>query len=308
MKFIAILVFLTIFSCAVSSNETEPFRQFLTNFFQTVNGTQWTLNEDCLAGASDADVEKIVAAYHAHDYITALFYLNDLKRVLVNSCPLADLSQVGHDLRVAILSGRIATNVLTNYMEIIALLSEVLPHVREYELPQIGTFLGRFYNVVVLGHAHNVEFLAYAYSPLESNPTEFLEGFIEGSSQVAYEENQCIKTSEAFLPELAHSAEEIWQAISTRQGIRDAFVHFMHTAESLKDVESYCHFVSLGTSFLSLSNPITIAKIVYRISGDLLTIINIINRIKEARANGNNRDMGRGVGRLFHIVFLYSTQ
>jgi len=309
MKFIAILVFLTIFSCAVSSNETEPFRQFLTNFFQTVNGTQWTLNEDCLAGASDADVEKIVAAYQAHDYITALFYLNDLKRVLVSSCPLQDLSQVGHELGVAITSGRIATNVLTNYMEIITLLNEVLPHIREYELPQIGTFLGRFYNVVILGHVHNIEFLAYAYSPLESNPTEFLVGFIEGSSEVAYDQNQCIKNSESFLPELAHSVEAIWEAISTRHGIKDAFVQFMETASTrLNGVESNCHFVSLATTFLTLSNPVLLAKIAYRITTDILNIIDIISNIKQANSVGNTRDIGRGVGRLFHIIFLYSTQ
>ncbi len=67
MKLIVILIFISVFTCAVSSNETEPIRRFLTNFFQTVNCTQWTLNEDCLAGAFDADLYKIRTALKAKD-------------------------------------------------------------------------------------------------------------------------------------------------------------------------------------------------------------------------------------------------
>ena len=308
MKFFTSLVLLTIFSLTVSSNVTEPFRQFLTNFFQTVNGTQWTLNENCLAGASDADVDRIRAAYQARDYITALYYLNDLKNVLVSSCPLQDLGQVGHDLTNAIASGRVATNVLTNYMEIITLLNENLPHIREYELPQIGTFLGRFYNLVILGRTQiSLNFLAEVSTSLKLNPTEFLKGFIEGSSLSGYD-NQCIRTSDPFLPELAHSVEAIWTAITNRQGIINAFVEFMATANKLKDVESYCHFISLGNDFLSITNPITLAKISYRIIGDLPRIVYEINQIKRFYKEGNSRVVGRSVGSIIHIMFRYTTQ
>jgi hypothetical protein len=308
MKFIATLIFISVFSCAVSSNETEPIRQFLTNFFQTVNGTQWTLNEDCLAGVFDADLYKIRTALKAKDYIIALFYLYDLKRVILNFCPIQELNEVGNQITLGITSGKVADNIMTNYMEIITLMNEILPHFHEYDLPKIGTLLGRIYNVVIIGKIHNLEFLAYGFSPIDSNPIDFIVGFIEGTSEVNYDENQCIKESRPYLPELANSVEAIWQAISTKHGINDAFVQFMGIASKLKVAETNCHFIYLANSFLSLSNPITVAKISLRIIRNVFVISSLITDIKRAYKEENIRILGRDVGRLFHIMFLYSTQ
>jgi len=281
----------------------------MTGFFQTVKAAEWTLPDACPGANFDADIEKIKKALESMDFMTAFALLNQLKNDLKNVCPVADILQIVKEVNDAIDSGAYFRNILNNLNALIKMIIEGQSLTDEKE---IGIFLGKVYKIAIQGKAKSLKFLSADSRDLAltNSPTieDFINGFIQGTSDVALEKNQCIIGSKAFLPALAAAVDQLITAFKTMKGLKEAFTNFLNTAMKLKDVEGNCHFISLATTLLSLENPITLAKIGWRITTNILKFV---SHIKDAYSNGKGGDFkgcGSHVGGVFQIVFDYHTQ
>lgn len=294
------------------STETEPVRNLLTKFFQTIRGNSWKLSDDCLAGKTDINVQKIKAAIIGQDYLAVFTYLKDLKNVLAASCPIDELDKMDKEISKAIISGNFARNLFSNVMEIFRLFNEESSHIANMNVEEIGCFMGKLYKLVISGTPHNLRFLAVStprISISDSSPLalDFINGFLEATSDVPLNQNKCINGTTAFLPAIAASVEQLYQALTTKTGIKEAFANFATTALKLKDVEPYCHLIGLASE-LSITGYAEIAKISLRLTKNSSTVI---NNIKDAFTSAKARDFkgfGTHVGKVFQVLFNYHTQ
>lgn len=300
-------------SVSVSNPKTEPLRKFLTKFFQTVKNSTWTLSDDCLAGQFDVKFEKIVEALKASDFFTAITLLRDIRTILNESCPIQDLNAIHDEINNAIHSGAITKNIFNHLQDLITLIAEEDKHMEDLDLEELGCFLGKLYKLVVIGTPHNLRFLQNSYPvpmqlPYYSSPVlkgkvyDFITGFIEGTSDVPFESNQCRNNTLTFLPALSDAVEVLYNALMSRTGIKEAFTNLMATAIRLKDVENYCHFIALATTFITIENPITIAKIAARITTNILTLCRLVKDGFKAQINGDFRTSGKSLGAVFSII------
>jgi len=234
--------------------------------------------------------------------------MRELKEVLINSCPLNELKEVESAIVEGTKNGSIPLNILKNYWEILTLLKDELHNITNPDPVSLGSFLGKFYKIAVLGGPKALKFLVDYSVSLKINPVDYVVGFIEGSSSVPVEQNQCIAGTRSFIDELAASLQGIYDAIASRQGIKEAFTRFMQTATKLKDVEPSCHFISLAMSFISITNPITIAKITARVVKNLGTVIDLLKGAVKAQLAGDLRTTGVNIGKLMTIILKYTTQ
>jgi len=317
MKVIPTIVLIALVSLTVSASiesETESFRNLITSFFQTVRGSTWSLPDECLGKNIDTEIEKIKQAIESLDFVTALTLLKTLKKDLADSCPIEELVSLEKEVETAVKSGAIYKNIAKNLFDLIKLVRETQEITDE---KQVGVFLGKVYKLVVVGTTHNLKFLADvgrelsfdAYAPMGSSRVEeFINGFIQGTSDVALEKNQCIIGTKAFLPALAAAVEQLITAFREMKNLKEAFINFMNTAMKLKDVESNCHFISLATTFLTITNPVTIAKIGWRITTNILKFVSLVKDAVTQLKAGNFRGCGASVGAIFQITFEYHTQ
>lgn len=171
----------------------------------------------------------------------------------------------------------------------------------------IGTLFGKIYNLLVLGKSSNLKFLLDV-SAGKNYIEDFIMGFIQGTSDVPIESNQCIAQSKSFLPTLAQAFEKLFNAFKTRTGIKEAFVELMNSALKLKDVEGKCHFISLATEFISIDGILIIAKIGWRITKSFVSFVSHIKEAAKAQLAGDFKTTGIHVGALFQIIFEYHTQ
>jgi len=308
MRILATIILLTCVSMTMSSPETVPVRKFLTKFFKTLRGDTWTLPDNCLAGAFDVDLDKIKAAIKSGDFLTALLYLTDMKKVLAESCPITELSKMEEEINTVIKSGKVVGNIAANIVTLIKLVTDEFKH--ELEAEDLGAFLGALYKIVVNGSSAPAARFLRA-SPLALSGVriqDFISGFIEGSSEVPVESNKCKTTIQQYLPELSTALEELIQAFQAKTGIKEAFVKFMQTAIKVKDSESTCHFADLAYTLATLSSPITLAKVGFRITTQLSTFISHVKESVNAFKAGDHKTVGVHVGGIFQIAFKYATQ
>jgi hypothetical protein len=286
----------------VSENKgPEEVRQFITKFFQTVRNSTWTIADDCLAGASDPIMEKVITALSASDVIATLMSLRELSQFLYTVCPIEDFHSIENETIAAFESGAMFSNIIKNLYEIKKLVDGA-------EIDR-ALFVGKLYNLVIVGKATHSKFLALPSRQMSTQDAkDFLLGFLQGTSDVPIEQNQCINGSKAFLPDLIAALNGIFQAIANKTGIKDAFVAFMLQAMQLQNVEASCHFVSLASQFVTLTNPLVIAKISWRITKNLSKVIGHIKDAVSSSKGGDMRGSGSHVGGIFQIIFEYHSQ
>jgi len=306
---VSILIVLALISFTVCSTETEPVRKLLTGFFQTIRGNSWKLSDNCLAGQTDINVQKIKAAIVAQDYLTVFNYFKDLKNQLAKSCPIDELDKMDKEITNVIKSGAFLSNFFNNMDEVLRLVNEESSHITNMSIDEIGAFVGKLYKILISGTPHNLRFLA---APMRSlvGPTfalEFINGFLQATSDVPLDQNKCIRGTTTFLPDVASAVEQFYQALLSKTGVKEAFVNFVTVAYKLNDVESYCHLIGLATE-LSITGYTEIAKISFRITEHLSEVI---NNVKGAFTSAKAKDFkgfGINVGKLFQILFNYHTQ
>jgi len=249
---------------------------------------------------------KLAKALMDGDFINALISLQALSKDLKNSCPLAELDQMDKEIEDAIHSGTIIKNITANLIELLSLIAEAKKHAPEPEA--VGALMGNLYKIVIIGKVHNLRFLSAVPALTGPSMEAFINGFITGTSDVAADKSQCVAVTKTYIPELSASIEALITAFRTATGIKDAFVRFMQTAVKLKDTEGTCHFISLATTLITITNPITLAKIGYRITTNLGTLITHIKESAKTSKAGDFNGFGGHIGGIFKILFEYHTQ
>lgn len=235
-------------------------------------------------------------------------FLKDLKNVLATSCPLDELNKMDKEITNAINSGAFASNLFNNIMEILNLVNEESSHM---SIEEVGCFMGKLYKLVITETPHNLRFLADSTPMMSGNSTwalDFINAFFQATSDVPLSQNQCINGTTTFLPTLASAVEQLYRALATRTGIKEALVNFAKTAYLLKGVESYCHLISLASELSILTTFYEISIISWRLARNFPTVA---SNIKDAYASIKSREfkgVGTHVGKVFQILLNYHTQ
>ena len=176
---------------------------------------------------------------------------------------------------------------------------------------EIGYFLGRLYKILVVGQAKKqLKFLSAKQTKfsLQGRGSDFLTGFIKATSSVPFENNQCFGKAKVFLPQLGDAIDALINAFINKSGIKEAFLNVMAYASKINEVETYCHFIALGTQFISIDGVVIIAKITARITKNLLTLVNHVKEGVKAFLKKDYTEAGSRVGAIFQIVFKYSNE
>lgn len=310
MKFLSIIVLLTVFSLTVCNPQTEKLRKFLTNFFQTVKGDSWKLSDACLAEETEIDVQKIITAIKNLDFGTAFNFLRELQNSIAATCPVDDLIAVSNEIEAAIKSGAIVRNGMKHILEILVVIKDESSKIADMDVGELGLFMGKLYRLLFTSQVRTVKFLSAesVQFNLQGKSSDFINGFIEATSDVPIEKNQCKAGAEKYIPDIGNALDAVIQAIANKTGVKDAFLNLMNSAMKLTDLEANCHFVALFTQFLSIDSPLTIAKIAYRITKNLLTIVKHVKDAVVASTQGDFRGVGSHAGVIFKIIFEYHNQ
>jgi len=237
--------------------------------------------------------------------------MKDLKNVLATSCPIDELDKMDKEITNAMNSGAFLSNVFNNIDGILSLVNEESSHIANMSVEEVGCFMGKLYKLVITGTPHNLRFLTTPTSMMSGNSTwalDFINSFFQATSDVPLSQNQCINGTTSFLPSLSLAVEQLYQALVTRTGIKDALVNFAKTAYQLKDVESYCHLISLSSELAILTTYYEIATISWRLARNFPTVA---SHVKDAYTSTKTRDfkgVGTHVGKVFQILLNYHTQ
>ena len=311
MKFLLAILFITAFSMAVANPETDNLRKFLNKFFKTIKGESWVLSDDCFGQSSEAIIQNIITSIQASDYLKALQLLNDLKNSISSNCPIQELEDISLAVTNAVANGTIAKNVISHVLDLTALISQESSKLSSLDAEEIGYFLGRLYKILVVGQAKKqLKFLSAKQTKfsLQGRGSDFLTGFIKATSSVPFENNQCFGKAKVFLPQLGDAIDALINAFINKSGIKEAFLNVMAYASKINEVETYCHFIALGTQFISIDGVVIIAKITARITKNLLTLVNHVKEGVKAFLKKDYTEAGSRVGAIFQIVFKYSNE
>jgi len=235
---------------------------------------------------------------------------------LSKECPVEEFNKVAQEIKSAIVFAKIPDNFFQNAKNILNTFIA-----SEHKDEDVGKMFGKFYNLVVLNKAPiNLKFLATRDMSimddfnLPEKLIEFVEdyitGFLEATSDVPVEQNQCIAKTKTFVPAISKSLANIITAFVKKSSgdIKIAFFELMLTVTQLKDVEENCHLIGVFKKLILLKSYFEIARIIYRYTTNIKDILGYVKDASIALFKGNARGMGYNFGKVFQILFEYHTQ
>jgi hypothetical protein len=280
-------------------------RDFLTGLLTTVKGKDFKLDDNCLSAEFDQNCENLADAIKTGNVFKLMSAASAIKEELEQRCPSSDLTKIFKDT-TALGVTEVMHRMITHRQEMSDLFKEEI-FGRKMTALNIGQFFGKLVNVIVYQISHNLIFLGEVQYFSEESVELFVNGFFEGVSSVAFDQNKCYKDITVVKGDIVKVVEDLVNALKNKSAIIDAFTKLVEVIMKLKDTSSNCNFVKLGTSLASLATKIGIVKFGYKVVSHLTDVVQDVRGVYNGVETKDFKQAGIEFGFLVKLTLDYST-
>lgn len=304
LSFVFLLSFQTI-------KTNQNLRLFITGLLQTVSqNNEYQLDDDCFGDKFDEDLQNLISSVNTLNLPSTLNSLYILQKRVEDKCPLNEFNKLNVDTLTSLFNGQLFKNLINNGQNVLIVVRDLVVNGNHETVFELGKALGELTNYIIYNRKQlsneNENFLAFINieDPLKA-AEEFIDGLIQGVAN-DFKTNKCKVDIAPYKAMITVILYNLFQEFNRQAEWYDTFMQIYSAVIVIPNIKS-CNFEKLGQEILNVNTYIGRAKIMGRLTLNILKFKSLYEKAFKSLEEENYFDIGLLLGEVMKIGLNYST-